>query len=250
MTFQQLHELLRIELLRRIEEGALTGTRLAELSSFRQAHVSNFLNKKRSLSLEGLDRMLAAQDLTIEQLLPVDLAASAPANEREAVRPGVIKHSPLNSDWAEAVPVVAASTAAEEHTIPPALVLETIYISATRLSEIRARASQINRQWQRFVGIRATGQQAAAMQAVLTGATVAIIDRHYNTLVPYRTDQPTIYAVRYGSSLLLRFVEFDDGCLILRPSAIDHPVHLLTVGPDETPSDYIVGRVCLLVHEL
>jgi hypothetical protein len=250
MTFQLLHELLRIELLRRIEEGALTGTRLAQLSRFRQGHVSNFLNKKRSLSLEGLDRMLAAQNLTIEQLLTVDLSASAPTTEREVGPSKVVQSSAPDSDGAEAVPVVAASTAADEPSILPPLVLETIYISAMRLSEIRARASQINKEWQRFIGIRATGQQAAAMQSVLTGGTIAVIDRHYNSLVPYRADQPTIYAVRYGSSLLLRFVEFDDGRLILRPSSIDHPVHLLTVGPDETPSDYIVGRVCLIVQEL
>jgi len=36
--------------------------------------VSNFLNKKRSLSLEGLDRMLAAQNLSIEQILPLEMA--------------------------------------------------------------------------------------------------------------------------------------------------------------------------------
>ena len=68
MNFQDLHELLRLELLRRIELGSLTGTSLARQSGFRQAHISNFLNRKRSLSLDGLDRVLAAQNLSIEQI--------------------------------------------------------------------------------------------------------------------------------------------------------------------------------------
>src|SRR6202020_3113794 len=78
MNFQDLHELLRIELLRRIELGSLTGSSLARQAGYRQAHISNFLNRKRALSLEGLDRVLAAQNLTVDQILPLDLSA-APA---------------------------------------------------------------------------------------------------------------------------------------------------------------------------
>src|ERR1700712_4452919 len=98
MNFQDLHELLRLELLRRIEQGLLTGTKLAQQTNFRQAHVSNFLNKKRSLSLEGLDRMLAAQNLTVDQLLPVDLNAGAAGSGLDAM---------------ETVPVVSSSAAME-----------------------------------------------------------------------------------------------------------------------------------------
>src|SRR6185437_11402334 len=77
MNFQDLHELLRLELLRRIDRGSLTRSRLAEQAGFQQARISNFLNRKRALSLEGLDRVLASQNLTIEQILPVDLAAAS-----------------------------------------------------------------------------------------------------------------------------------------------------------------------------
>jgi hypothetical protein len=42
-----------------------------------------FLNKKRALSLEGLDRVMEAQGLTVEQILPVDLVAGA-AEEEES----------------------------------------------------------------------------------------------------------------------------------------------------------------------
>jgi hypothetical protein len=58
------------------------------------------------------------------------------------------------------------------------------------------------------------------------------------------------YAVRCGAGLVLRFVEFDDGRLILRPLSLAFPVQLLALGSHETPADFIVGRVCLVVSEL
>src|SRR5580704_14833091 len=103
MNFQDLHELLRLELLRRIERGTLTGTRLAQQAGFQQAHISNFLNKKRALSLEGLDRVLASQNLTIEQILPLEITAAAA--------------TPV-TDPTEVVPVVSASVAMDDARVP------------------------------------------------------------------------------------------------------------------------------------
>src|SRR3984885_12643371 len=129
MNFQELHELVRLELLRRIERGTLTGSRLAQQAGFQQAHISNFLNRKRSLSLEGLDRVLASQNLSIDQILPVDLAAAqAP----------IPTH---NSDPTEIVPVVSPSAAMDEARIYPSAIIETIQVSASRLHDNRARPS-------------------------------------------------------------------------------------------------------------
>jgi len=77
MNFHDLHELLRQELLRRIEDGPLTGTALARQAGYKQGHISNFLRRKRSLSLEGLDRVMAAQNLTVDQLLPLELSGGS-----------------------------------------------------------------------------------------------------------------------------------------------------------------------------
>jgi hypothetical protein len=73
--------------------------------------------------------------------------------------------------------------------------------------------------------------------------------RYYNSLAPYRAHQPTLYAVRCGVALLLRFVDFDEGRLILRPYSRDFPIQLLPLSTHETPADYIVGRVCLVFSE-
>ena len=88
MRFRDLHEALRLEIVRRLDSGLLTGSELARRTGFRQAHISNFLHAKRSLSLTGLDRVLTAIDLTVDDVLqhvplapqPIaHSAASAPA---------------------------------------------------------------------------------------------------------------------------------------------------------------------------
>ena len=62
MRFRALQENLRKALWERIEEGELTGLRLAEQTGFKQAHISNFLNRKRGLSLEGMDKVLPGDE--------------------------------------------------------------------------------------------------------------------------------------------------------------------------------------------
>ena len=58
MKFRVLQDNLRKALWERIDQGDLTGIRLARQTGFKQAHISNFLNKKRGLSLEGMDKVL------------------------------------------------------------------------------------------------------------------------------------------------------------------------------------------------
>ena len=236
MNFQYLHELLRLELLHRIDRGTLTGTRLARQTGFQQAHISNFLNKKRALSLDGLDRVLASQGLTVDQLLPLDLAASAPP---EAA-----------SDPVEQVPVVSSSTALHEPRIHPSDVIETLHLSAARLLENRSRLAPGRASWQRFVALRVDAQQASAMAPLLAPGALAILDRHYNSLAPYRPQLPTLFAVRYGNSLLIRYLEFEDGTLLLRPASLSSPLLFLRLASGASPADHIVGRVCTISSDL
>jgi hypothetical protein len=237
MNFQDLHELLRLELTRRIERGTLTQSRLAQQTGFQQAHISNFLNRKRALSLEGLDRVLASQNINIDQLIPIDLVAQAT--------------TPIQtSEPIEIVPVVSASAAMDEPRISPSAIIETIQVSASRLQDNRARPSTKHAHWQRFLAIRADAQQSAAMDPLVCPGAIAVLDRHYNSLAPYRAHQPTLYAVRSGTALLLRFVDFDEGRLILRPYSRSFPVQLIPLATHETPAAYIVGRVCLIFSEL
>src|SRR5258708_37978851 len=69
MKFKVLQDNLRKMLWERIDAGDLTGLRLAQQTGFKQAHISNFLNKKRGLSLEGMDKVLVVQHLSVLDLL-------------------------------------------------------------------------------------------------------------------------------------------------------------------------------------
>jgi plasmid maintenance system antidote protein VapI len=247
MNFRELHEALRLELLRRIDRGDLTGTALARQSGFQQAHVSNFLNGKRALSLEGLDRVLAAQGLTVDRLLPLDLSAAADADAGGSRGP-----APLAD--LEAVPVVSARTAMEEAVVRPGAVMERVQVPAAMLKANRWWTQEKYAGWQRYVAVRVDAQQAAAMNPLLAEGAIAVVDRHYRSLAAYRAQQRTLYAVRAGvgaaAGLALRYVEFDGRNLILRPLAVSFPVEVVALGAAETPADYVVGRVCWVAAEI
>jgi hypothetical protein len=196
------------------------------------------MNGKRALSLEGLDRVLAAQGLTVDQLMPVELSAAAESSAAEM----------------EAIPVVTAATAMDEPTVRPGAVIETVQVAAAGLRSNRWWAPERYVRWQRYVAVRADAQQAAAMASLITPGAVVVLDRHYRSLAAYRAQQKTVYAVRAGSGagagLVLRHVELDGETLVLRPLALTVPVQVVTPRPRETPADYIVGRVCVVVSEL
>ncbi|MGH9789646.1 MAG: helix-turn-helix domain-containing protein, partial [Candidatus Acidiferrales bacterium] len=69
MSFVGMQDGLRRELRKRIEAGELTGMELARRTNFTQAHISNFLNRKRGLKLVALDRMCKALGLNVYDLL-------------------------------------------------------------------------------------------------------------------------------------------------------------------------------------
>lgn len=236
MNFQDLHELLRSELERRINAGKLNGTTLARMAGFQQAHISNFLNRKRSLSLEGLDRVLESQALSIEQILPLDMAGAAltPPNQAD----------PLQS-----VPVVSASIALDEPRISASATIETVYVSAARLYANRPRMAPDRAQWERFVALRVDADQAAPMEPVVNAGSIVILDRHYNSVAPYRAQQPSVFAVRTGSALWLRYVSLEESRLILRPYVQNAPIRLVRMMQSQTPADFIVGRVCMSINE-
>lgn len=236
MKFDTLHENLRLEILRRIERGVLTGATLARETGFQQAHISNFLNRKRSLSLEGLDRVLMAQNLSILDLLPAD---ALPTLSRDS----------LSRSLTQTITVVTHTAAALAPRIQPADVIDTIQVPDTVVHLSTERPAAGRDLWQRFVAVRVDAHQAAAMQPILPLSSSAVIDRHYNSLAPYHAQQPSVYAVHISQTLHLCFLELDANRLILRPRNRPFPIRLAEVAPHEQPGDKIVGRVCYVLAE-
>lgn len=234
MNFSQLHEQLRIEITRRIDRGQLTGTLLGRQTGLQASHLSNFIRRKRKLSLSALDRVLAAQLLSIEDLLP--------ESDRAAVR-----RDPAETST---VPLVSHATALHSPIVNQRSVLGAIHLPAGILDQLRPRRTLARRNWQRFVAVRLTAAQARPMEPVLSPDAVAVLDRHYNSLAPIHPPRPNIYAVNIANTLAFRYISYEANRLILRPHALDAPVELLKITAEESPSASIIGRVCIAITEL
>src|SRR5215471_18994117 len=142
MKFRTLQENLRKTLWGRIDEGELTGMRLAEQTGFRQAHISNFLNRKRSLSLEGMDKVLSVQHLSV-----LDLLDPAEVNKRASIPP------PSDDDF-ENIFVVDGPIAASEPLIMSMNVREIQKFKRAFLRRLRAEMQGKRSDWERFVAIK------------------------------------------------------------------------------------------------
>ncbi|MGA3264515.1 MAG: hypothetical protein ABSC47_10785 [Terracidiphilus sp.] len=233
MNFTQMHEHLRLELLRRIQRGTLSVSLLARQTGFGQSHISNFLHHRRQLSLEAMDRILVAQHLTAADLLPViQQARDQPADVESSM-----------------VPIVSHATALFEPFIRRSAVQSMLHLPAGFIESLRARVSNPRRAWQRFVAIRVPSAGALPMEPLVLSDAITLLDRHYNSLMPYRPNRPNIYAVRHGSRLSLRYVDFLANRMVLRPHNIAFPVDLIEIDPGESPSDLIAGRIALILNE-
>src|SRR5579863_3360671 len=84
MTIQELQDQLRGHIRSRIGRGELTGSRLADAAALPQGHLSNFLNSRRGLSLESMDRLLRALHIGVLDLVnTAELQKRLPAARRD-----------------------------------------------------------------------------------------------------------------------------------------------------------------------
>jgi hypothetical protein len=234
MNFTQMHERLRLELLRRIQRGTASVSLLGRQTGFGQAHLSNFLHSRRQLSLEAMDRILMAQHLTAADLLP--------STPRLAAEP--------KGDGVCSIPVVSHSVALFEPVIRPSAIQSLLYLPAASFESIHARASGSRRAWERFVAVRVPSVDAAPMEPLLQPEAITLIDRHYNSLLPYRPNRANLYAVHEGPHLKFRYVDFQLSRLVLRPQNLACPVELIDLNPEESPNELLVGRIAMILNEL
>ena len=229
-----MHERLRLELLRRIQRGTRQRLVAGRQTGFGQAHLSNFLHSRRQLSLEAMDRILTAQHLTVADLLP---SAQQPDLNSRAVESAQSRLS-------------LTAVALFEPVIRPSAIQSLLYIPAVALESVHARVSGGRRAWERFVAVRVAAVDAPPMDPLLLPEAIALIDRHYNSLLTYRPNRANLYAVRDGSHLTIRYVDFLARRLVLRPHNLDFPVGLIDVDPEESPNELLVGRIALILNEL
>jgi Peptidase S24-like len=233
MRFRTLQENLRKTLWERIDEGDLTGLRLAEQTGFKQAHISNFLNRKRGLSLEGMDKVLNVQHLSV-----LDLLDPAEVNKRASILPP-------SADEFESVIVAEPNIVASNPLVMSMYVKEILKFKKTFLKRLKESVEGDRAGWERFVAIKVDAREGMSMYPrMLPGATL-LIDRHYNSLTPYRKGESNMYAVlKPDGSCTIKYVEMANHYLVLRPQNQAYPVEVLTMESGKKPGDYIVGRIC------
>src|SRR5438132_3202133 len=142
MKFKALQENLRKLIRGRIEEGDLTGLKLAHQTGFQQGHISNFLNRKRSLSLEGMDKVLSVQRLSV-----LDLLDPEEINKRASI-------PPPSEDEFENIFVVCGAIAASQPLVMSMNVSEIQKYKRNFLRKLRPDMQSKRSDWERSVAIQ------------------------------------------------------------------------------------------------
>jgi len=235
MRLHDLQDKLRAHIRARIDRGELTGTGLSREAEFQQGHLSNFLNARRGLSLESMDRLLETLNIGV-----LDLADLKDIRQQVSFPAGGFEN----------VPLVSGEQAARLPRFAPEQVRESRSFSRSFLRRLKPNDASNRSDWLRFVLLRLDAKAAGGMfPHILVGATL-LVDRHYNSLQPYRRFRPNIYAAHTEARCLIGYVSVFGDHLVLRPQNPQHSVELVRIERGRSYHDYIVGRVCYVGFEV
>jgi len=245
--FRWLQDRLRQRLLAEIAAGELTGLELARQTGFRQAHISNFLNCKRGLSLEAMDEILRARKLTLANLMQGGGKAKARRRALQANSPGI--------SW---IPLVDAKNC-HASEVPFALGRNALAVMSERLGRMRPQVQVPRPHWQRFVAMRVEASEAWAMAPRLERGAMVVVDRHSNAV-----EAGAIYVVRRtnplaargtspskpkdsligapGTQVVMRYIERVGKEYVLRAERREVALETLEDQAD------VIGRVCMVIN--
>src|ERR1700724_2706546 len=231
MKFRVLQDNLRETLWERIDEGDLTGLRLAQQTGFKQAHISTCLNRKRGLSLEGMDRVLAVQHLSV-----LDLLDPSEVNKRASILP------PSNDDFQDVL-LTDGAVAATHPLLTSMNVKDILKFKKSFLKKLKPEIEGDREEWERFVLIKVDGREGMSMYPRLLPGATLLLDRHYNSLKPYRKGEFNMYAILKGGTCTVKYVEVAASHLILRPHNQSYPIEVIAVEEGKSVGDHLIGRV-------
>jgi hypothetical protein len=184
-----------------------------------------------------MDRILKALHLTVADLFdPAESKAKAYVS------------SP--SEDYENIPLVNPTATPFRH-VPHSAVLEHIAFKKSFLHRLRSDMASPREEWPRFLCIKVDAENGKAMAPYISPGAILLIDRHYNSLRPYRRRHSNVYAVHEAGWVLIRYIEPQDGTLLLRPQSQQSSLILLGTGSDgSSAADQIIGRICHVSREL
>lgn len=237
MLISDLQDRLRVLVRERIEAGEVTGTELGERAGCRQAHVSNFLNGRRGLSIEAMDRMMASLQLEARDLIGVGRRPNVAA-------PGG------NGLALEMIPLLGMDSPLLERDFDGCEAVEFLYLRKSYLRRFRPEGSAVRRRWRRWVMVRGDKEAVRAMPGCLRPGAMLLLDRHYDSLREARPGEANLYVVQWGEQRLVRYVEQHDTLLLLRPESAQVAVEVVQLAHDAQAADYLLGRVSMISNEV
>jgi phage repressor protein C with HTH and peptisase S24 domain len=178
-----------------------------------------------------MDRVLAAQNLSV-----LDLLDAEEINQRASI--------PLSEEPEfQNVPLVHTCVAAAAPQIARRTVREVLKFRTSFLHTLHSACDDVREHWERFVALHVdAGEGMSMFPRLLPGATV-LIDRHYNSLQPYRRGESNMFVVRSPRQCTIRYIESVADNFLLRPHNPAYPVEMLALSKGHYVSDAIVGRI-------
>jgi transcriptional regulator with XRE-family HTH domain len=229
MKFLSLQNQLREHIRARIRRRELTGIGLARAAGFPQSHLSNFLNFRRGLSLESMDRLLETLGIGVIDLL---------SSQEILCRAGVA----ASADEFEPVALVSSDCATVAR-FKPEQVIEWHSISKRFLRRLRPSEPHDRDDWRRFVLIKLDAESAHDNFPTDAVTATMLIDRHYNSLEPYRRAKPNLYAVNFGEGCAAGYLSLIRRNLVLRTCAPQRELRSVHIAAGHSYSQHIIGRV-------
>ena len=236
MTIQDLQDRLRTHIRACIHRREWTGSRLSGAAGFQQGHLSNFLNSRRGLSLEAMDRLLETLGIGVLDLV------DAGEIQRRAVLPEPVSSS---QNVARVLPENAALARFAGNQILETQSFRKSFLRRLKPSDVAGR-----NHWLRFVLIKLDAKAARGMLPLEVSEVTLLLDRHYNSLQPYRRLRPNLYAVSLEERCFLGYVSLSGDQLVVRPHDPHSAIEFVRVAPGRSYAEYIVGRVCHIAVEV
>ena len=131
--------------------------------------------------------------LNVQHLSVLDLLDPTEINRRATLQP------PSEDDFENVVVVVATTQA----RVMNQSVKDVLKFKKGFLRKLRPEVEGERQHWERFVVITAGSDGMSMYPRLLQGSTI-LIDRHYNSLKPYRKDELNMYGVKKGGACTVK----------------------------------------------
>jgi hypothetical protein len=175
--------------------------------------------------------------LNVQRLSVLDLLDPQEVNKRASILPP-------SDDEFENVLAVDGSIAATAPLVMGMNVNDIVKFKKSFLRRLREETEGGRAKWERFVVIKIDSRDGMSMYPRLLPGANALIDRHYNSLKPYRKGESNMYAINRDGECTVKYVEVAGKYMVLRPHNQAYPVEVIPMEAGMSASDYIVGRVC------